>query len=246
MFHSAHATSTPRPAASHREFLERLGELSPLEAPTDDAGGLRIDVGDLFLAVPMREIFAVAKASIDLVPDEIERLLESPIHEARVGAVSVMDFQARRSRTPEARRRELYELYLRRHDRINNWDLVDRAAPFVVGGYLADKSRAPLYVLARSSDAWERRTAIVATDYFIRLNDLDDTYALGQILADDPHDLVQKAVGGWLRHAGKRDRDRLRTFLDQHAATMARVTLRYAVEHLDKEERAHYLRLGRA
>ena len=228
------------------EFLQGLRELSPLEAPTNDAGGLRIDAGDLFLAVRMRDIFALAKASIDLTPDEIERLLESPIHDARVGAVSVMDFQARRSGTPEVRRRELYELYLRRHDRINNWDLVDRAAPFVVGGYLADKSRAPLYDLAGSADVWERRTAIVATYYFIRLADLGDTFALAAILADDPHDLVQKAVGGWIREAGKRDRHRLQAFLNEYAATMAPVALRYAIEHFDKEARAHYLRLSKS
>lgn len=227
-----------------RDFLQRLAAMSPRDAPTHDADGLRIDSADSFLAVSMREIFALAKESMSMAPGEIERLLESPIHEARVGAVSVMDFQARRSSTPDTRRRELYELYLRRHDRINNWDLVDRAAPYVVGGYLFDKSRDPLYVLARSQDVWQRRTAIVATYYFIRLDDLDDTFALADILADDPHDLVQKAVGGWIREAGKRDRDRLRAFLDQHAATMARVALRYAVEHLDKDERTHYLQLG--
>lgn len=113
----------------------------------------------------MRDVFALAKASIDLPLEEIENLLESPIHEARVGAVSIMDFQARRKRTPKARRRELFELYLRRHDRIDNWDLVDRAAPHVVGGYLVD--------------------------------------------------------------------------------VLPRTALRYAIEHLDKPARAHYLGLGR-
>ncbi len=137
-------------------------------------------------------------------PGQIELLLEASDHEARVGAVSVMDFQARDRKTPQARRRELYELYLRRHDLIDTWDLVDRAAPHVVGGYLSDKSREPLYLLARSG-AWpERRTAIVATYFFIRQGDVRDTFGIADVLADDPEDLVQKAVGGWVREAGKR------------------------------------------
>jgi 3-methyladenine DNA glycosylase AlkD len=115
----------------------------------------------------------------------------------------------------------------------------------VVGGYLFDKSRVPLYKLARSSSPWERRTAITATYYFIRKGDVDDTFKIADILADDPHDLVQKAVGGWVREAGKRDRPRLLDFLDAHAATMPRTALRYAIEHLEPAEREHYLGLKR-
>lgn len=194
----------------------------------------------------MRTIFALAKELIDLSPTEIEVLLEQPEHDARVGAVSVMDWQARRRSTPAPRRRDLYELYLRRHDRINTWDLVDRAAPHVVGGYLADRPRDPLYELARSSQWWERRTAIVATWFFIRRGDLDDTFALAEVLVDDPVELVQKAVGGWVREAGKRDLQRLRAFLDRHAATMPRTTLRYAIEHLGVDEKRHYMAMGKA
>jgi DNA alkylation repair enzyme len=195
--------------------------------------------------VPMREIFALAKTYIDMAPSDIEELLEEPEHDARVGAVAIMDWQARRKSTSPERRRELFELYVRRHDRIDTWDMVDRAAPYVVGGYLADKPRDPLYVLARSDDWWERRTAIVATYFFIRQDDLDDTFAIGDLLADDPHDLVQKAVGGWVREAGKRDRERLLRFLDRHAATMPRTALRYAIEQLDPPTRQHYLDLGK-
>ncbi|MBZ2194957.1 DNA alkylation repair protein [Ruania sp. N2-46] len=189
----------------------------------------------------MREVFALAKEFIDTDPAEIEVMLGSPDHLVRVGAVSIMDFQARRRSTPPERRRELFDLYLRCHDRINTWDLVDRAAPHVVGGYLADRPRAPLYALARSQDWWERRTAIVATYYFIRNDDLDDTFAIAGLLADDPEPLVQKAVGGWVREAGKRDPDMLLAFLDAHAATMPRTALRNAVEHLDAGTRHRYL-----
>jgi 3-methyladenine DNA glycosylase AlkD len=199
-----------------------------------------------FVGVPMGNVFALAKEMIDMAPAEIERLLESPIHEARAGAVSVMNQQARRKRTPASRRQELFDLYLRRHDRIDNWDLVDLGAIHVVGGYLADKPRDVLYRLARSENPWERRTAIVSTAFFISAGEVDDTFRIGEMLLHDEHDLVQKAVGGWLRAAGGAAPARLLAFLDEHAATMARAALRYAIEHLDKERRAHYLGLGRS
>jgi 3-methyladenine DNA glycosylase AlkD len=154
-----------------------------------------------------------------------------------------MDWKARRKATGDDERRALYELYLRRHDRIDNWDLVDRSAPYVVGGYLADHPRDELRRLAHSDSQWERRSAIVATYYFIRQGDLDDTFEIAEILVNDPEDLVQKAVGGWIREAGKRDQARLVEFLDRHAATMPRTTLRYAIEHLDTKTREHYLSL---
>ncbi|TDD69305.1 DNA alkylation repair protein [Jiangella aurantiaca] len=198
------------------------------------------DGGDEFIGVRMGTVFALAKEFIELPPPELERLLESDVHELRAGALSVMDKQARRKRTPADRRRELYELYLRRHDRIDNWDLVDLAAPYVVGGYLADKPRDVLYDLARSENRWKRRTAIAATAYFIRTGDVGDTFAIAELLLDDPEDLVHKATGGWLRAAGDKDPDRLRAFLEQHAAAMPRVMLRYAIEHLDPSQREHY------
>jgi hypothetical protein len=217
-------------------FLDRLDQLRA-EASTQSARP------SSDARVPMRQLFALAKAFIDTPCTEIEVLLDTEEHDSRVGAVSIMDWQARRRTTTSEQRRDLYELYLRRHDRIDDWDLVDRAAPYVIGGYLADKDRAPLYVLARSTSQWERRSAIVATYHFIRNDDLDDTFAIGQILVHDPADLVQKAVGGWLREAGKRDTSRLRSFLDDHAASMPRTMLRYAIEHLAPVERDHYMHL---
>jgi 3-methyladenine DNA glycosylase AlkD len=130
---------------------------------------------------------------------------------------------------------------LRRHDRINNWDLVDVSAPYVVGGYLFDKPRTVLYGLARSKNVWERRTAIVSTAFFIRQGDLADTFNIAEMLLDDKEDLIHKATGGWLREAGNQDRQKLLIFLDRHAADMPRTTLRYAIERLDKEQRGHYL-----
>ncbi len=199
--------------------------------------------GDVFIGVRMGEVFALAKEFIELPPAGIEALLESPVHEVRAGALSIMDKQARSKRAPGIRRQELYELYLRRHDRINNWDLVDLAAPFVVGGYLFDKPRDILYALARSENLWERRTAIVSTSYFIRQGEVADTFAIAEILLDDGEDLIHKATGGWLRAAGGVDRQQLVEFLDAHATTMPRTMLRYAIEHFDKAQRDAYLRM---
>ena len=198
--------------------------------------------GDEFLGVRMGHVLDLAKRLVDMSPAELEKLLESSLHEVRAGACRIMAKQAARKSTPAARRRELFELYLRRHDRINNWDLVDLAARDVVGGYLADKPRNVLYELARSENVWERRTAIYATSYFLRQGELDDTFRIAEILLRDSHDLIQKAVGGWLREAGKRDRSRLLRFLDAHAARMPRTTLRYATEHLEEGLRAQYRR----
>jgi 3-methyladenine DNA glycosylase AlkD len=197
--------------------------------------------GNTFIGVRMGQVFALAKESMDMPLTEIEKLLESPIHEARVGAVSIMDFQARSKKTSEQRRKDLFELYVRRHDRINTWDLVDRSAPYVVGGYLFDKPRTILYKLARSKNMPERRTAIVSTGYFIRQGDIDDTFKIAEILLDDEEDLIHKATGWMLRAAGDVDRQRLLGFLDKHAASMPRTALRYAMEHFDKEQREHYL-----
>ena len=189
-----------------KQFIERLNELGSKEDQYED--------------VSMGQVFALAKEFIDMPPDEVEKLLESPIHKVRAGAVSIMDWQARSKKTPGSRRRELFDLYIRRHDRINDWDLVDRSAPYVVG-----------------------RTAIIATYYFIRQSDLEDTFKLAAVLVHDPHDLVQKAVGGWVREAGKKDLQKLLGFLDKYAATMPRTILRYAIEHLEKEQREHYLNI---
>ena len=217
------------------QFVEHLQALRPPGA----------DGPDDYQDVGMGQIFALAKECMDMSPGEIERLLESPAHAVRVGAVSIMDFQARSKKVPAARKRELFELYLRRHDRIDTWDLVDRSAIWVVGEYLVDKPRDVLDRLAASDRPMERRTAILATFAFIRRGELDDAYRIAEALADDPEDAVHKAVGWMLREAGKRDADRQAAFLAAHAATMPRVMLRYAIEKLDKPTRDRYLAMKR-
>src|SRR6186997_3279619 len=193
---------------------------------------------DYFIGVRMGSIFELSKEYIDMPVAGIEELLESPVHEIRVGALSVMGQRAKTKGCTAERLQELYDLYLRRHDRINNWDLVDLAAYYVVGRYLADKPRDILYRLARSSNLWERRTAILATAHFIlRQGQVDDTFKIAEILIDDPEDLVNKGTGWMLRTAGDKDRERLLEFLNRFAPTMPRITLRNAIEKLEPAER---------
>jgi len=193
----------------------------------------------------MGDVFSLSAALVDMPIDEIDKLLTSPVHLQRVGALSIMGKQFTRKSTAPERRRELYELYLRRTDHINTWDLVDLSGHHVVGGYLADRPRSVLYELARSDHWWERRLAIFATLHFVRKGDVDDTFAIAEILVDDDEDLVNKAVGGLLREAGKQDQARLIEFLDRHAATAPRVTLRTAIERLEPALRQHYLHASR-
>lgn len=235
-------------APAAMQFIEKLktyqssAELEKIQRYFKSGKG-KYGEGDTFMGVRMGQVFALAKALIDMPPAEIEKLLESPIHEVRAGAVSIMDFQARSKKTPESRRKELFDLYINRHDRINNWDLVDRSAQYVVGGYLFDKPRKILYKLAKSKNMWERRTAIVSTSYFMRMGEVNDTFAIAEILLNDKEDLVHKATGGWLRVAGGKQPARLSDFLNKHAATMPRTMLRYAIERMSQKQREHFMSL---
>ncbi|MDB5469629.1 MAG: alkylation repair enzyme [Caulobacter sp.] len=198
--------------------------------------------GDVFIGVKMGTLFKVSEGYLAMPVEELEKLLEDEVHEARAGALSIMGKAATAKGCSAQRLKDLYGLYLRRHDRINNWDLVDLAAWRVVGRYLWDRPRDVLYRLARSDSLWERRTAILATLHFALKGDHDDSYAIAEILLDDPHDLTHKAVGWALRTCDK-DRPRLEAFLEKHGATMARTTLRAALEHFELERRAYFMGL---
>jgi len=224
------------------EFLKRLEALRS-SAVAKSHSHLAADADDGILGVRMGQVFALAKEFMNMELDEVEKMLESPIHEMRVGAVSIMDFQARSKKTTQEQRKELFDLYIRRYDRIDTWDLVDRSAVHVVGGYLFDKPRKVLYKLAKSKRMPERRTAIVSTLYFTGKEDVDDAFRLAEILLYDKEDLIHKANGWALRFAGDKDRKRLLKFLDKYAANMPRVTLRYATEKMDKKQREHYMKL---
>lgn len=226
-----------------RQFVEQL---SKLKTKTDQEKNSRFfrtegNTASKVLGVRMGKLFALAKSFSPLELDEVEKLLENKYYEVRMGAACIMDFQARNKKTTPERKKELFDLYIRRHDRIDNWDLIDRSAGYVVGSYLLDRPRSILYKLARSKNIWERRTAIVSTSYFIRRGDIDDTFKIAEMLVDDKHDLIHKAVGSWIREAGKKDKKRLVEFLDNYAAVMPRTMLRYAIERLDKKQRDFFL-----
>lgn len=202
------------------------------------------DAADTFIGVRMGQVFALAKKCVLTPPTEIEKLMESDIHEARAAAMSIMAKQYAAKKTTPERRQELFDLYLRRHDRINNWDLVDLAAYYVVGPHLVDRPRDVLYQLAKSENLWERRTAILTTFSFIRRGQLDDAFAIAELLIDDPENLVHKAVG-WMLRTADGNRPALNAFLNKHAARMPRIMLRNALEHYAPDERARYLAMGK-
>ena len=199
--------------------------------------------GDRFLGLSLPQIRALAREFRGTPVSELDRLLKSPWHETRLLAV-IMLAEAYRKGDAAARDR-IYRLYLRRTDRINNWDLVDVTAPHVVGQHLLTRPRGVLRRLARSKSVWERRIAIIATQTFIRLRQFDDTIAIARQLLDDDQDLIHKAVGWMLREIGNRDEAVLRRFLDQHASAMPRTALRYAIEKLPPRVRADYLAVKR-
>ena len=202
--------------------------------------------GDKFIGVKMGTLFALAKEFGEMPIEEIEKLLESPVHEARAGAVSIMDKASRNKKISKERLKDFFDLYMRRHDRINNWDLCDLGCLYMTGSYLYDKPHDILYKLARSKNIWERRTAILSTCYFIRQGDLNDTFKIAAILVNDKEDLIYKATGWMLRFAGAKDRKKLIAFLNKYAATMPRTLLRYSIEHFGSKERELYLKMRSA
>lgn len=194
-------------------------------------------------SIPKRELFSLAK-EFQLMPIlEVVKLLRDDNQDLKLSAVAILDWKARNKKTSIAERKEAFEAYIENHKWIDNWGMVDRAAPYVVGGYLFDKERDVLFQLAKSKLPMERRTAIVSTYFFIRKNDITDTFKIAEILVHDEEEFVQTAVGSWIREAGKRDKQKLTTFLDKYAATMPRVMLRYAIEKLDNSTKTHYLNL---
>jgi 3-methyladenine DNA glycosylase AlkD len=197
--------------------------------------------GDKFLGCTVPVTRQVAKQFSNLPLDELHELLISPWHDDRLLALIILVQQYRRADAPI--QRAIYEFYMTHRARVNNWDLVDSSAPYIVGPYLDGRPDclAVLQALAASQTLWERRIAMLATYAYIRQGRADEVLVLAEQLLHDPHDLIQKAVGWMLREVGKRvDRQLLVQFLDAHAATMPRVSLRYAIEHFDTAQRAYY------
>jgi 3-methyladenine DNA glycosylase AlkD len=199
--------------------------------------------GDQFLGITVPLTRSIAKANMATPLDQLQRLIMSPYHEARLCALLIAAAQFKK--TNEQGRAILYEFFLKNTVYANNWDLVDVAYPQVVGTYLLDKDRSILYDLAQSHSLWEQRIAIVSTLIFIRNHQFIDTLALAELLLRHPHDLIHKAVGWMLREVGKRDRETLSDFIERNYEKMSRTTLRYAIEHYPEDERRYFLRLGK-
>jgi 3-methyladenine DNA glycosylase AlkD len=200
--------------------------------------------GDRFLGIRVPVTRRLAREFRDLPLEDVERLLYEPWHEARLLGVILLG--ERYARASEGERNAIYKLYLGNTDRVNNWDLVDASAPYIVGTHLLERPRAILDKLARSKNLWERRIAIVATHKLIRAGQFDDTIRIATKLLDDPHDLIHKATGWMLREVGKYDPKRLEAFLDEFAPRMPRTMLRYAIERMPAAQRRRYLDAGKA
>jgi 3-methyladenine DNA glycosylase AlkD len=193
------------------------------------------------LGIRFADIFSTAKEFTALPLKAVSQLMKSKYYEVRMGAMSILDFQARNKKLSDAERKVLFDFYIEHHDMIDNWDFVDRAAPHVIGEYLVDKERDILYKLAKAKDPWRRRTAMVSTHAFIKRGDVGDTFQLAALLVNDKDEYVNKAVGSWVREAGKKAPKQLEAFLDKHAAHMPTVTLRYAIEKMDAGRKKRYL-----
>jgi 3-methyladenine DNA glycosylase AlkD len=189
--------------------------------------------GDQFLGIRVPDLRKLAREFEPLSFDDLEAMLDSPVHEERVLALLILVRRYRREPDP------VYSFYFRKIDSIDHWDLVDAAAREIVG---AHGNRAVLYELARSASVWKRRIAVVATHAFIRRNQFGDTLRLAQMLLRDPHDLIHKAAGWMLREVGDRDKPALEEFLKKHVTQMPRTMLRYAIEKFPEEERQRWLR----
>jgi len=193
--------------------------------------------GDIFLGIRVPVLHKLAKEHRDIALDDAVELLQSPLHEVRLLALFIMVLQYKRGGNEAA----IYRAYLANTNRINNWDLVDGSAADIVGAYLFERERKPLYRLAKSKSLWERRISIIATFYFIRRNQFDDTLVIADLLLNDKEDLMHKAVGWMLREVGKRDLKVEEEFLILRYKKMPRTMLRYAIERFPEPKRLAYL-----
>lgn len=200
--------------------------------------------GDVFWGLKVPTIREEAKSFYRLPLPEIETLLYSPIHEARLMSLVILSEQYRKA--TDASKASVVRFYKKHAAQANNWDLVDLSAPRILGAYLMDKERSALYRFAQSPNLWKRRIAVISTLTFIAQDDFHDTLRLCELLLEDRHDLIQKACGWALREVGKRNPNTLERFLNKHAEIMPRTMLRYAIEKMPEKKRRAYLLKGKA
>lgn len=228
-------------AAIAKKKLTGLGspDLAKSAARFFKTGPGQYGEGDIFIGVKVPVLRTLAREFRELPVEEVEVLLQSPIHEERLLALLILVLVV--AKADDARRKVIFDFYLGNTNFVNNWDLVDSSAPALVGAYLIDKSRKPLVTLAKSTSLWERRIAIVATQHFIRHGEFDDTLKISKMLLADKHDLIHKATGWMLREVGKKHEPTLVGFLEEHGAVMPRTMLRYAIERLSPERKRLFL-----
>ncbi|MBN2513644.1 MAG: DNA alkylation repair protein [Sedimentisphaerales bacterium] len=196
--------------------------------------------GDIFLGIKVPPQRTLAKQYRDLSLDDVACLLQSKIHEHRLTALLILIQKYEKAEGTS--RKKIFDMYLKNRKWINNWDLVDLSAPNIIGDYLLDKDRAVLYTLAQSKSLWDKRIAILATFEFIKHGQADDTFAIAEILLDDNHDLIHKAVGWMLREVGKRiNQAGVESFLQKHYRRMPRTMLRYAIERFSPTLKKKYM-----
>jgi 3-methyladenine DNA glycosylase AlkD len=221
-----HALASPEHAATLRRYFK--------------TGPGEYGHGDTFIGVRVPQLRALVKEVAALPLAEVKKLLASSIHEERTLALLVMVRQYQRG---DAKlRQQLFDLYLRSTRHINNWDLVDSSAEYIVGAHLDGGDRSIVDRLASSESLWERRIAVLATRHFLKRGDFAPTLKVAEMLLDDDHDLIHKAVGWLLREIGDRDREAEERFLRAHYRRMPRTMLRYAIEKFPEELRKAYLR----
>jgi 3-methyladenine DNA glycosylase AlkD len=199
--------------------------------------------GDLFIGVSVPNQRLIAKSYYnDATQKDIEDLLDSEFHEERLTSVFILVLKYKSDKKINGHKKWV-DLYLKKTNRINNWDLVDSSAHFILGDWLLERDRSILLSLAKSNLLWENRISIVSTLQFIRNNDIKDAILITEKLMHHPHDLIHKACGWMLREAWQKQPDVIESFLDQFATKMPRTMLRYTIEKLDEDTRQYYLKL---
>ncbi len=192
--------------------------------------------GDLFLGLTMPQQREIVK-KYNLSFSQIQNLLNSKIHEYRMIGGLFLIKRFKKSKNPE----QEFNFYIKNAKRFNNWDLVDVTCINIVGKFLLNKNKKTIYDLAKSKNLWEKRISIVSTFEFIRNNQFGDTLKISEILLDDKHDLIHKAIGWMLREVGKRNKEILEDFLKSNYKKLPRTTLRYAIEKFSEKERKEWL-----
>jgi 3-methyladenine DNA glycosylase AlkD len=196
--------------------------------------------GDRFVGIKVPVQRKIAKQFEELDLEDLQTLLNSVIHEERL--ISLLILVAKYNTADEKVKEKIYHFYKKNSKKINNWDLVDLSAPKIIGIHLLNRDKKILYNYAYSNNLWEKRISIISTYSFIKNHDFKTTLEISDILLNDDHDLIHKAVGWMLREVGKQDLKTLENFLKPRYNKMPRTMLRYSIEKFPEKKRIKYLK----